>query len=153
MPTVRMQQHELCFVDHIPRCKVNSSCSNSSLQWWRSRSAWTSNLPPDYVKEQTSSLASLEARWPAEQASRNVRRFVPCVRECISMATLVCAHGTAILTNRGPSKLVAECIFYALQVRTWTIRKMIVWKIFFVVYNNSIIITAFLLIFAKSSIL
>ena len=27
-----------------------------------------SNLPPDYDKEQTSPLASLEARWPAEQA-------------------------------------------------------------------------------------
>ena len=33
------------------------------------------------------------------------------------MATLVCAHGTAILANRGPSELVAECIFYALQVK------------------------------------
>ena len=30
------------------------------------------------------------------------------------------AHGTANLTNRGPSELV-ERIFHALQVRTWTI--------------------------------
>ena len=28
-----------------------------------------SNLPPGYDKEQILSLASLEARWPAEQAS------------------------------------------------------------------------------------
>ena len=46
-----------------PSMQVNSSCSNSPLQWRRSRSARTSNLPPDYDKEQTSSLASLEARW------------------------------------------------------------------------------------------
>ena len=72
-------------------------------------------------KEQTSSLALLEAWWPAEQASRNMQHFVPFVRGCISMATLVCAHGTSILTNRGASELVAEHIFYALQVRTRTI--------------------------------
>ena len=35
-----------------------------------------------------------------------------------SMATLVRAHSTAILTNREPSKPVVEGIFYALQVRT-----------------------------------
>ena len=34
------------------------------------------------------------------------------------MVTLVYAHSTAILTNREPSELVAESIFYALQVRT-----------------------------------
>ena len=54
--TVRTQQHELWtyyFVDHTPRWKVNSSCS---LQWRYSRSAQTLNLPPDYVREQTSSL-------------------------------------------------------------------------------------------------
>ena len=71
-----------------------------------------SNLPPGYDKEQTLSLASLEAQWPAKHASRNVR---------ISMATLVYAHGTANLTNCGPSELVEEHIFHALQVRTRTI--------------------------------
>ena len=67
-----------------------------------------------------------KALWPAEQAPRNARHFAPFVRECISscMATLACAHGTAILTNCGPSKLVAERIFYALQVNI--IRKMII---------------------------
>ena len=34
---------------------------------------------------------------------------------------LICAHGTTILTNREPSELVGERIFYALQVRTRTI--------------------------------
>ena len=83
-------------------------------------------LPPGYDKEQTFSLASLKAQWPAEQASRNMRHLAPFVRECISMATLVCAHGTAILTNHGPSELVEKRIFYALQVRTQTIIQMIV---------------------------
>ena len=59
-----------------------------------------------------------------EQASQNAQRFV---RECISTATLIYAHGPAILINRGPSELVGEHIFYALQIRTRTIiRKMIV---------------------------
>ena len=104
-----------------PSMQVNSRCLNSPLQWRRSRSARMSNLPPDYDKEQTSSLASLEAHWPAEQASQNVRCFAPFVRECISMAILVCAHGTAILTNREPCELVAERVLYTLQVRTQTI--------------------------------
>ena len=34
---------------------------------------------------------------------------------------LICAHGTLILTNYEPFKLVEGRIFYALQVRTWTI--------------------------------
>ena len=34
---------------------------------------------------------------------------------------LVCAHSTAILTNCGPSELVEERIFYAVQVRAPTI--------------------------------
>ena len=75
-----------------------------------------SNLPPGYDKEQISSLASLKARWPAEQWC-----FTPFVRECISMATLVYAHSTTILTKHGPSEVVEEHIFYALQVRTCTI--------------------------------
>ena len=83
--------------------------------------ARTSNLPSGYDKEQISPLASLEAWWPAEQASRNARHFVPFARECVSMATLVCTHGTTILTNCEPSELVEERIFCALQVRTQTI--------------------------------
>ena len=123
-----------------PSMQINSRCSNSPLQWRYSRSAWMSDLPPDYEKEQTSSLASLEARWPAEQASQNTRRFVPFiqVRECISMATLVCAHGTAILTNREPCELVAECIFMPSRLGHGLYKKNDVWKIFFVVYTCSI---------------
>ena len=68
----------------------------------------------------------LGGTWPAEQASQNARRFAPFVRECISMATLSYVHGTAILINHGPSEFVVERIFYALQVRTRTIRQTIV---------------------------
>ena len=32
------------------------------------------------------------------------------------MAIFLCAYGTAIVTNYGPSELAAERIFYALQV-------------------------------------
>ena len=51
--------------------------------------------------------------WPAKQASQNAWGFVPLIQECISMATLVCAHGTAILTNSKPSEFMAEHNFYA----------------------------------------
>ena len=89
------------------------------MAWRRSPSAQMSNLPPDYGKQQTSPLASLKAQWPAEQACRKARHFAPLTqaRECVSMAlgpgNLVCAHGTTILTNREPSELVEECVFYA----------------------------------------
>ena len=49
----------------------------------------------------------------AELGRRNVYALAPFVHECVSMATLVCVHGTAILTNHESSKLVAECMFYA----------------------------------------
>ena len=42
-----------------------------------------------------------------EQASRNTWCFAPFLQECISMATLVCAQGTTILTNCEPSELSA----------------------------------------------
>ena len=71
-------------------------------------------------------LASFEAQIPTKQACQNTRCFAPLARvqECIFMAprpwhNLVCAHDT-ILSNRKPSKLVGECIFYAFQVRTRT---------------------------------
>ena len=51
------------------------------------------NLPPDYDKEQTLPFTSLKAHW----------HFIPFTRECISMAILVCAHGTIIPTNCEPS--------------------------------------------------
>ena len=77
-----------------------------------------SNLLPGYDKEQTSSLASLEAQWPAEQASQNAWRFASFIQECISVVTLDCAS----LTKCGPSKFV-EHIFHALQDRTQTIQE------------------------------
>ena len=80
-----------------------------------------SNLSPDHDKEQTSPLASLEARWPAEQACRNARRL-RCLLELDNASlwppgpgNLVCAHGTTILTNYESSELVGECIFYAVS--------------------------------------
>ena len=47
------------------------------------------------------------------------------VLECVSMATLVCAHGTTILTNRELSELVT---FMGKDMDY--VRKKIVWKIF-----------------------
>ena len=105
---------------------------------WCSRSARTLNLPLGYDKEQTSPLASLEARWPAEQASRNEQRFALFTRECISMATLVCAHGTTILTNCEPSELVEEWIFCALKVRIRTILENCCSEKYFSLYNSVI---------------
>ena len=45
----------------------------------------------------------------------NVWCFVPLIQECVSMATLVCAHGPTVLTDPEPSEVVAECIFYAMR--------------------------------------
>ena len=87
----------------------------------------TSNLPPDHDKEQISPLVSLEARWPAKQACQNARHLRHSLElENASLwplgsGNLVCAHGTTILTNRESSELVGEHVFFALQVRTWTI--------------------------------
>ena len=81
-----------------------------------------SNLPPDHDKEQTSPLASLEARWPTEQACQNARHLRRSLElENASLwplgpGNLVCAHSTTILTNHESSELVGERIFYALQV-------------------------------------
>ena len=50
------------------------------------------------------------ARQSFDSRNHN-QQFTDC-----EMATLVYAHGIAILTNRGPSKFVAEHIFYALQI-------------------------------------
>ena len=65
-------------------------------------------------------LSLLEARWPAEQASRNVWRFAPFVRQCISssMATIVCTHGTAILTNHGPQVLNFKILLIVIVTNT-----------------------------------
>ena len=51
------------------------------------------------------------------------RPFEMCSGSCpsfkIASISIVTAHGTAILTTRGPSELVAERIFYALQINMW----------------------------------
>ena len=111
-----------------PSLQAKSGCSNSlCIKWRRSHSAWTLNLPPDHDKEQISPFASLEARWPAEQACRNARHLRRLLElENASLwplgpGNLVCAHGTTTLINHESSELVVERIFYALQIRTRTI--------------------------------
>ena len=104
-----------------PSLQAKSSCSNSPCKYRRSLS---SNLPPDYDKDHTSPLTlccSLKSvyLWP------------------LGHGIFVCTHGTTILTNREPSEVVGERIFYALQARTWTIRKISVWN-FFSLYITSI---------------
>ena len=118
-------------VDHTPHCRprVAAPCNGDTLTPLE-RQVYHQTM----TKSRPSSpLASLEARWPAEQACRNARRR-SLELENASLwplgpgGNLVCAHGTPILTNRESSELVGERIFYALQVRTRTIiiRKLIV---------------------------
>ena len=123
--TVCMQQHELWtyfLVDHTPRCRSTAAawthhCKGDNLALLERRichQTMTKDRPRLLLRSRPGGM------WPAEQASRNMRHFALFIRECISMATLVCAHGTTILTNCGPPELAAEGIFYALQVRTQT---------------------------------
>ena len=125
----RWKQHwtlNLCYygVDHTPHCRPRAAARTHRVM---ATFSLCSNVESTTRLWQRTDLVSRFARGSvarglhAEQASRNARRFAPFVRECISMATLVCAHGTTILTNREPSELVGERIFYALQVRTRTI--------------------------------
>ena len=70
-----------------------------------------------YTEEQTSSLASalLKAQLlsrPLETRGASCRSFM---NASLWLATLVCAHDSATLSNRGPSELVEERIFYALH--------------------------------------
>ena len=97
--TVCMQQHELWsyyFIDHTPRCRL-LELTTAMVTSEQSENIETKNTP------HLSLRSRLGGAWPAEQASRNGQRFVPFVQEWISMATLVCAHSNAILTNCGPS--------------------------------------------------
>ena len=77
----RWKQHwtlNLCYygVDHTPHCRPRAAARIHCV--WRC--SLSSNLPPDYDKEQTL------PRWPAEQVSRNARHLAPFVCECVSMA-------------------------------------------------------------------
>ena len=54
---------------------------------------------------------------------------------CLSMATLICAYGTMIVTSHEPSKLVAERTFCALRDDKDYIREWLSKKIFFIVYS------------------
>ena len=111
-----------------PSLHAKSSCSNSlcngDILTQLERQIYHQTM---IEKEQTLPLASLEARWPAEQACRNARHLRRSLElENASLwplgsGNLVCAHGTTILTNRESSELVGERIFHALQVRMRTI--------------------------------
>ena len=115
----------------------------------RSRSAWT--LLPDYWQI-----------WQrTDLAFRTRSAFTPIVRQCLSScsymarlgtkATLLCAHGPTILTNPEPCSADFLSTFIAtgrmqdtypcphVMTRTiiyYIIRKMIVWKIFSLLYYN-----------------
>ena len=65
------------------------------------------------VDESGVSIVYKPSKVLAELGKRNVYALAPFVHECVSMATLVCVQGTAILTNHESFELVAECMFYA----------------------------------------
>ena len=50
------------------------------------------------------------SHFAAEQTPRNSWCFAPFIRECVSMAMLINAHGTTIPTNRELSELVEKRI-------------------------------------------
>ena len=72
MPAAAARILNLLVVDHTPRCRLTAAARTRHCN---------GDVPPGYDEEQTSSLASLEAWWPAEQASRNAQRFAPFVQE------------------------------------------------------------------------
>ena len=55
------------------------------------------------------------------------------VQQCISMATLISAHGTTILTNHEPFELVKVCLLCPPGKNTDYIIKMAIYKLLFVV--------------------
>ena len=119
--SLQLQQYELCItwkVDHTPPIallELATAMATSSLCRIYHQ-AMTKNRPRLSLCLRLGGHGLLNRPLETRGALRCSFR-----RECISMATLVCAHGTAILTNHGPSELVEERIFYALQVRTRTI--------------------------------
>ena len=112
------------FVDHTPRCRMQVNreqllepiynlCSNSPVQL-RPTFSLCSNVKSTTTKNRP--RLSLQARWPAKQALSKRASLCAvlclCTRHCNSdqsWATLVCAHGTAILTNSGPCATRLVC--------------------------------------------
>ena len=90
------------------------------MQWRPPRSAQTLNLPLDYDKEQTLPLLGGLLSRPVKMHGA-LCRLLKNASIPLGPGTLVCAHSTTTLTNRELYKLVGERIFYALQVRIWTI--------------------------------
>ena len=122
--------------------QANSCCSNSPLrilEGQHSCSAQMSNLLYCWqVWRRTAHLVSCFSRGSVAclaGLSKRVALHATCsrihlyghsclfVRECVSMAILVCAHSPTVLTNSEPCRLVAECMFYACQAMTQTINR------------------------------
>ena len=97
-----------------PTLQAKSSCSNSCNECQIYYQAMTKNRPRLSLR---SRLEHSVACWAG------LSKRTSFAQEYVSMATLVCAHGITNLTNREPSERVEECILYALQVRTRTIKE------------------------------
>ena len=107
-----------------PSLQAKSSCSNSPyngnvlalLERGIYHKTMTKNKPRLLLR-------STVACWTGLLKHAALCTVTQLIWECVSMATLIYVHSTAIPTNREPSKLVEERIFHAHQVRTWTIYK------------------------------
>ena len=98
-------------------CGCYGSCGRNTV---RSDQCWV------HVHSRHGLPGWLDSTWLHHMRKRHVQLW-PCTRSncihgCISKITLVIrAHEPIVLTNHERSELVVLCIFYALQVRTWTI--------------------------------
>ena len=120
--TVRMQQHKLrtyYFIDHTPHCRSTAAaqthhCNCDVLAVLKCR-MYHQTMSMNRHLSLRSRLSGLLSR-PLEICGASCYSF-----ENASMATLACACVQTALQNCGPFELVAERIFYALQVRTRTL--------------------------------
>ena len=97
--TVRMQQHDRTLNQLLCRphssMQINSSCLNSPLHAMTVKGDVLALLKHRIYHQTISAL--LEAWWHVacwKCGAWSAWRFAPFVQECISMATLVCTHGT-----------------------------------------------------------
>ena len=90
-----------------PSLQAKSSCLNSPCIKWRC--SLSSNLPPDYDKNRPQLLLRLRLSGLLSRPLKT-RGTPRCLLKNASLwplghGTLVCAHGTTILTNCEPSRL------------------------------------------------
>ena len=93
-------------VDYTSRCRLTVVAQTHH----RNGSIESKNRPHSLRRSRLGGLLSRPLQI------RSALRYI-FIWECIPRATLVCAYGTAIVSNRGSSELTAERIrfFYALQ--------------------------------------